>query len=131
MHHRYYGFAFARSLHGNAHIGVANRDVPRRQHHHPGILIAAQQRYNGRVESLSPRLTRGGTSPAISAGLFLFKQTQIAPTLWYQPTTGSARRYISSPVDFVCCSASDGAERKKTNVRAVTAARWLKSPVLA
>ena len=62
---------------------------------------------------------------------FLFKQTQTAPTLWYLITTGSPRHAIGSPVDFVCCSASDGAERKKTNVRAVTAARWLKSPVLA
>src|SRR5215469_8685582 len=31
-------------------------------------------------------------------------QTQTAPTLWYQPTTGSARRYIGPPVDFVCCA---------------------------
>ena len=45
---------------------------PNRQHRL--ILIAAQQRYNGRVESLSPRLTRGGTSPAISAGLFFLSR---------------------------------------------------------
>src|SRR5215469_13340715 len=54
--------------------GGVNRLVafPNRQHRL--ILIAAQQRYNGRVESLSPRLTRGGTKPAISAGLFFFSR---------------------------------------------------------
>src|SRR5215831_5832948 len=81
------------------------------------VLIAAQQRYNGRMESLSPRgaddrLTRRGTSPAISARLF-FKQTQTTPTLRYLVTTGSPRHAIGSPVEFRCCPVSRSPERKK------------------
>jgi hypothetical protein len=54
--------------------GGVNRLVafPNRQHRL--ILIAAQQRYNGRVESPSPRLTRGGTGAAISARLFFLSR---------------------------------------------------------